>query len=107
VHGGCHTGAGRGTGGRGLGREGRAGQRAKEMRAGRQAYAGVVQSEYVAVTVFEGRDQALEVGHVVGELRRMLLAGLWSVAPVIRISELTLDGNQTDLVQHRLHFLVR
>jgi hypothetical protein len=28
----------------------------------------VVQAEYVAVTVFEGSNQALQVGHVVGEL---------------------------------------
>jgi len=32
------------------------------------AYAGVVQAKDVAVAVFEGGDQALEVGHVVGEL---------------------------------------
>jgi hypothetical protein len=34
-----------------------------------EAYAGVVQAEDVAVAVFEGGDQALQVGHVVGELR--------------------------------------
>ena len=33
------------------------------------SYARVVEAEHVAVAVFEGRDQALEVGHVVGELR--------------------------------------
>lgn len=33
-------------------------------------YASVVQPEDVAVTVFEGSNQALQVGHVVGELGR-------------------------------------
>ncbi len=32
------------------------------------AYARVVQTKDVAVTVFEGGDQALQIGHVVGEL---------------------------------------
>ena len=42
-----------------------------------RAYAGVVQAEDVAVAVFEGGNQALEVGHVVGELRGVVvLAGL-------------------------------
>jgi hypothetical protein len=35
----------------------------------------VVEAEDVAVAIFKGRDQALEVGHVVGELWGTLLAG--------------------------------
>lgn len=33
------------------------------------AYARVVKSHDIAVAIFEGRDQAFKVGHVVGQLR--------------------------------------
>jgi hypothetical protein len=42
------------------------------------AYARVAQAEDVAVAIFEGRNQAFEVGHVVGELE-----GGWVLARLL------------------------
>ena len=69
--------------------------------------ARVVQAEDVAVAVFEGGDQALEVGHVVGELGVLAFCVCSAVLSFCRRrGSAKTQREPMYLVQHRLHFFV-